>query len=163
MNGCQAPVSGTARALGEAVPSTGADVLVRDVMLRHPKTLPARASVDEVRAALTNDHVHMVLMTEGDALVGTVVRADLPRTAEGDSPALPWSTLPGRTVLPEARVGAVHDLMTELEQRRVAVVDHEGTLLGLMCLKRRRTGFCSDDHVASRAQSRRAADSEEQA
>ena len=158
MNGCQASVSLTARALGEAVPSTGADVLVRDVMLRYPKTLPARASVDEVRAALTNDHVHMVLMTEGDALVGTVVCADLPRTAEGGSPALPWSTLPGRTVLPEARVGAVHDLMAELAQRRVAVVDHEGTLLGLMCLKRRRAGFCSDDDAASRAQSRRAAD-----
>jgi CBS domain-containing protein len=158
MNGCQASVSPTARALGGAVPSTGADVLVRDVMLRYPKTLPARAFVDEVRAALTNDHVHMVLMTEGDALVGTVVRADLPRTAEGGSPALPWSTLPGRTVLPEARVGAVHDLMAELAQRRVAVVDHEGTLLGLMCLKRRRTGFCSDDDAASRAQSRRAAD-----
>ena len=55
------------------MPSTGTDVLVRDVMLRNPKTLSARASVDEVRAALTNDHVHMVLMTEGGVLLGTVV------------------------------------------------------------------------------------------
>lgn len=158
MNGCQASVSRTARALGEEVPSTGTDTLVRDIMLRYPKTLPAQASVDEMRAVLANDHVHMVLMTEGDALVGTVVRADLPRTAERGCPALPWSTLRGRTVLPEARVGAVQDLMAERAQRRVAVVDHEGTLVGLMCLKRRRTGFCSDDDVASRAQSRRPAD-----
>lgn len=133
-------------------------MLVRDVMLRHPKTLPAPASVDEVRAALSNDHVHLVLMTEGEALVGTVARADLPWTAEGASPALPWSTLRGRTVLPEARAAAVRELMVERAQRRVAVVDHAGALLGLMCLKQRRTGFCSDDDIESRAQSRRAGD-----
>ena len=99
----------------------------------------------------------MVLMTEGGVLLGTVVRADLPRTAEGQRRVAVGGT-PGRTVLPELHVGAVHDPMTGLAQRRVAVVDHEGTLLGLMCLKRRRTGFCSDDDVASRAQSRQAVD-----
>jgi CBS domain-containing protein len=158
MNGCQASVSRPARALTEDVPSTREHVLVRDVMLRYPKTLPAQASVEEARAVLTDDHVHMVLLIEGGALVGTMVRADLPRAAEGGSAALPWSALHGRTVLPDAGAGAVQELMIARAIRRVAVVDHEGTLLGLICLKRRRTGFCSDDDVVSRSQSRRAAD-----
>ena len=49
---------------------------------------------------------------------------------------------------------AVQELLIERGLRRLAVVDRDGTLLGLMCLKRTRTGFCSDEDVASRAQSR---------
>jgi hypothetical protein len=48
----------------------------------------------------------------------------------------------------------VNKLLIERGLRRLAVIDHDGTLLGLMCLKRSRTGFCSDEDVASRAQSR---------
>jgi hypothetical protein len=40
-------------------------------------------------------------------------------------------------------------------QRRLAVVDRAGTLLGLLCLKRTGDGFCSDRDVASRAAARR--------
>ena len=35
------------------------------------------------------------------------------------------------------------------------LVDDEGRLLGLVCLKRRRTGYCTDAGVAERARSRR--------
>ena len=35
--------------------------------------------------------------------------------------------------------------------RRLAVVDGHGLLRGLVCLKRRRTGFCSDLDVRARA------------
>jgi CBS-domain-containing membrane protein len=49
---------------------------------------------------------------------------------------------------------AARELLIERGLRRLAVVNHDSTLLGLMCLKRSRTGFCSDEDVASRAQSR---------
>lgn len=65
---------------------------------------------------------------------------------------------PESSVSPTACAEAVQELLVERGLRRVAVVGHDGTLLGLMCLKRSWTGFCSDDDVASRAQSRRAAD-----
>ena len=141
-----------------AVPCTR----VSDVMLRHPKVLDAQATVDGARAALTDDHVHMVLLSQGSTLVGTLVRTDLPspiqrsdqRSVEGSGPALPWSTLRNRTVPSSAPADAVQELLIARELRRLAVVDHDGTLLGLMCLKRSRTGFCSDEDVASRAQSR---------
>lgn len=161
MNGCQTSSSRTARPVDDQAP-TGPDTRVSDVMLRHPKVLDAQATVDEAGAALTNDHVHMVLLTEGSTLVGTLVRTDLPQAAQGSSqgsgPALMWSTLRDRTVPSAAPADAAQDLLIERGLRRLAVVDHDGTLLGLMCLKRSRTGFCSDEDVASRARSRRPAD-----
>lgn len=54
---------------------------------------------------------------------------------------------------PATSADAARELLIDRGLRRLAVVDHDGTLLGLMCLKRTRTGFCSDEDVASRAQS----------
>ena len=130
-----------------------AETPVREVMLRHPKTLPGHASILQARAALNNDHVHLILLTEGRRLVGTLTRADLP-PPETLGPALAWSTLVGRTVSPDTPTTVVHDLLTRQRIRRVAVVDAEGTLLGLVCLKQRRTGFCSDADVAARSRNR---------
>lgn len=125
----------------------------REVMLRHPKTLPADASIAEARAALNDDHVHMVLLTEGRRLVGTVTRTDLPRTGVR-GPALGWSTLEGRTLSPDASTAVVQQLLTDRGIRRLAVVAVDGSLLGLMCLKQHRTGFCSDADVEARSRSR---------
>ena len=158
MKGCQASASLIAPAVGGQAPTSGTDTLVSDVMLRHPKTLPAWASAEDARSVLANDHVHMVLLTDGSTLVGTLMRTDLPPTAQVSGPALLWSTLHHRTVPPSARADVVRDDLVQRGQRRVAVVDHDGSLLGLMCLKRSRTGFCADDDTRSRAQSRRATD-----
>lgn len=147
-------------AAGRAVPvaggqtSGGPGALVRDVMLRRPKTMPAETSVEEARAALANDHVHLVLLTDGSRLVGTLARTDLPPGAPGSGPALPWSTLRDRTVPATAPADAVPAILAARGLRRLAVVDDDGTLLGLICLKRRRTGFCSDRDVESRARAR---------
>ncbi len=126
---------------------------VREAMLRHPKTLPADAPLAQARAALSNDHVHMVLLTEGTRLVGTLTRADLPQ-AETSGAALRWSRLASRTVSPDAPTSVVQRQLVDRGIRRVAVVAVDGTLLGLMCLKRRRTGFCSDAEVAARSRAR---------
>ena len=125
---------------------------VSEVMLRHPTTLPIHASIADARAALSNDHVHVVLLTEGGRLGGTLTRTDLP-PAGSEGPALSWSTLSGRTVSPETPTHVVQNLLIDRGLRRVAVVDAAGSLLGLVCLKRRRTGFCSEADVASRSRS----------
>lgn len=138
---------------GEQAP-VGTGALVRDVMLRRPKTMPAETSVEEARAALANDHVHLVLLTDGSTLVGTLARTDLPPGGPGSGPALPWSTLRDRTVPATAPADAVPAILAARGLRRLAVVDDDGTLLGLICLKRRRTGFCSDRDVESRARAR---------
>lgn len=123
---------------------------VCDFMLRHPKTLSAHASITQARAALSNDHVHLVLLTEGDMLVGTLTRTDLPPTGT-IGPALAWSTLVDRTASPDTLMSGVHVLLTDGGLRRLAVVGDDGALLGLICLKQGRTGFCSDAGVEARS------------
>jgi CBS domain-containing protein len=133
--------------LTTAVP-TGATVA--DVMVRHPKVLPPDASVDDVRALLAGDHVHMALLADDGVLRGTVVEGDVPPTVAGDEPAAGWSQLLGRTVAPDEDAELLRQELVVSGRRRLAVVDDEGRLLGLLCLKRRRTGFCSDaDAVAA--------------
>ncbi len=92
---------------------------VVEVMLRDPKTLPVHASIADARPALGNDHVHMLLLTEGRTLVGTLTRNDLPPTGIA-GPAVPWPTLVGRTVPPHAPAAAVQDLMVDRGIRRGA-------------------------------------------
>jgi CBS domain-containing protein len=130
---------------------------VADVMISRPSALPVLASVEDVRALLADDHVVMALLTEDGVLRGTLLREDLPDTAPGAAPALPLSRLTGRTVAPTAPLADVHALLLRTGRRRLAVVDGGGRLLGLLCLKRRRTGYCSDAGVAERARSRRCA------
>lgn len=125
--------------------------LVRDVMATRPKTLVASASVDDARSVLADNHVHMVLLTRGATLLGTLIRADLPPSAPGDGPALSWSTLSGRTSDPEAPAAPVRECLVRMGLRRLAVTDVEGSLLGLLCLKSSGAGFCSDDDITSRA------------
>lgn len=119
-------------------------------MLRHPKTLTVDVSIDDVRAALDDDHQHMVLLTDGRALIGTLTRADLPEP-ESVGEATTWSTLEGRTVHPDEPAAQVEQMMVEQGRRRVAVVDRHDSLLGLLCLKQRGRGFCSDADVESRS------------
>lgn len=128
---------------------------VSEIMLRDPKTLTAETSLAQAEAALLDDHVHMVLLTDGTKLVGTLTRSDLPPPGTPGQ-ALPWSTLEGRTVAPDVPLRVVRQLLSDQGVRRMAVVDADGSLVGLMCLKRHRTGFCSQDDVASRARERRA-------
>lgn len=120
-------------------------------MISHPKTLATDATLADVRAALSDEHVHMVLLTDGHTLRGTLIRTDLPETPSAEDPALAYADLPGRTVAPDAPADRARELMVRSGTRRLAVVDSERTLLGLVCIKRSWSGFCSDADVASRA------------
>jgi CBS domain-containing protein len=133
-----------------SVPPAPRAATVAAVMVSRPKVLPATASVGDARAVLADEHVHMVLLVEGSLLRGTVVAEDLPSAAAADGPALARSRLTGRTVPPSADAGRTREQLAEGGGRRLAVVDDEGRLLGLLCLKQRRTGFCSDADVAGR-------------
>ncbi|MEV1122048.1 CBS domain-containing protein [Actinosynnema sp. NPDC049800] len=127
---------------------------VGDVVVRRPKTLPVDASVDQARACFADDHVHLLLLTESGRLMGTLVRTDLPDNLDDTDLALPHSRVSGRTVPADMPAEEAYELLTTSGQRRRAVVDDNGTLMGLLCLKRRLTGFCSDADVAARAAER---------
>jgi CBS domain-containing protein len=124
---------------------------VSDVMITAPKTLPLDASIQQARDAFLDDHVHLLLITRGDLLHGTLTRADLDTALPAAALALGPATLDDRTTHPEEPIAPVHRRMVDLGQRRLAVVDSANSLLGLLCLKRDLTGFCSDSGVNARA------------
>jgi len=139
-----------------AVPDDLLGRTVGDVVVRLPKTLPASLTVGGARVAFDDDHVHMLLMTDDGRLLGTLVRDDLPDDADDAAPALEHASLSGRTIAPDVPAQDARLMLLARGRRRVAVVDAEGRLLGLLCLKRRLTGFCSDADVAARAADPRA-------
>jgi CBS-domain-containing membrane protein len=127
---------------------------VRDRMLTRCTTHPAGATIGDAREFFSDDHKHLMLLVADGRLLGTVVRSDLTGAGPDDRPALEVAVLRGRTVAPDDDVDRVRtDLLTQ-DMRRIAVVGEGDRLLGLLCLKKHRRGFCSDDDVAARAEER---------
>lgn len=115
--------------------------------------MSASATLSQARAALADGHVHLLLLVDGERLVGTIDRDDLGGVLDdGDAPATAYSTLEDRTTGPDADAEALRHRLRNARARRVAVVDDDGLLLGLLCLKRTGLGYCTDADVEARAQ-----------
>jgi hypothetical protein len=69
-----------------------------------------------------------------------------------DDPARPLAVLAGRTIHPAASEDVALRALVASDARRLAVVDDDGLLVGLLCLKRRRTVFCCDDDLRARVE-----------
>ena len=125
---------------------------VADAMITAPKTLDPASGLDELRSVFGDDHVHLALVVGADGrLMTTVERSDLATPAVGRTSVAEVGTLVGRTVGPSDPLDAVAARLVADRRRRLAVVDDDGRLLGLLCLKRDRTGFCTDEGVRERA------------
>ncbi len=133
-------------------PLTG--LTVQDVMVTVPKTMRPTATVADARAFFEDDHVHMALIATSGTLLGTLDRADLSALDDDALPALSRSRLAGRTVAAAEPAEEVRVRLIGQGRRRLAVVDEAGVLTGLLCLKRKLTGFCRDADVAARAAER---------
>jgi len=123
---------------------------VGDAMLLQPTVHPADLTVAQARDAFTSSAKrHMLLLVADGILVGTVTPDDL----DPDTPPAAWAigraSLEGRTVSLDAPLDQTHEEMCRRGIRRLAVTDGQGRLLGLLCLKRSRRGFCSDEGVAA--------------
>jgi CBS domain-containing protein len=127
---------------------------VSDAALRSAKLHDASVTVGEISAFLADDHVHMAVLlgTDGELLT-TVERSDL-TFASAPEPALRYGKLEGRTVGPHEALHRVWETMLAESRRRLAVIDANGRLVGLLCLKRHGQGFCSESDVRRRACSR---------
>lgn len=135
-----------------------AAVRVADAMCTCPAVHPRSATVGQVRAFFRDDHVHMALLVDGETLVGAIERGDLAPALADDMPAEGIASLDGRSARPDAPLSATFDAMKRAGRRRIAVTRADATLVGLLCLKARGSGFCSDADVrARRAGTRRPA------
>jgi len=124
-------------------------------MLPCPKVCPPDTSVAQARALFADDHVHALLVVDGDALLAVVERADL-ADVPADTPARSCGRLGERVVGPHEDLPVTSRAMIADGRRRLAVVDSGGTLLGLLCLKRSGRGFCSQADVEAREHERSA-------
>jgi CBS domain-containing protein len=122
-------------------------------MITCPKTHCPDSTLDEICDLFDDDHVHMALVVATDGrLITTIERADL---ATATSPAVSVGgvgTLVGRTVRPTEPLIAATATLMRARRRRLAVVGDAGRLLGLLCLKRDGTGYCTDEGIRARAE-----------
>jgi hypothetical protein len=126
---------------------------VADAMVTRPKTHGPRSGLETIRAFFGDDHVHLALIVATDGrLVTTIERSDLAAATSGSVSVAKLGTLIGRTAGPADPLGAVTATLLREGRRRLAVVDGSGRLLGLLCLKRDGTGYCSDEGIRERAQ-----------
>jgi CBS-domain-containing membrane protein len=123
-------------------------------MVTTPKLCGPESTVSVVRDLFADDHVHAVLIVDAGVLVAVVERGDLAADLAANSRAAPAGRLAGRIVSPGAPLQRTRRLMLATRRRRLAVVDDNRALLGLLCLKRHGNGFCTDAHVRARAAER---------
>ncbi|HEY2518849.1 MAG TPA: CBS domain-containing protein [Streptosporangiaceae bacterium] len=125
---------------------------VADAMVTTPVRHALTATVGELRDFFRDEHVHAALIT-GPAghLAAVVERGDLDPHRAPDAAAAPLGRLAGRTVPPGASLADVQEAMNGSGRRRAAVTSADGRLLGLLCRKASRAGFCSDQDVSARA------------
>jgi CBS-domain-containing membrane protein len=114
--------------------------IAADLMLRDPKTLAGDASVAEVRAQLANPKVQMLLLADDRRFVGAVT--SVPEEAADDERAVSYADPSPETIAPTATAEDAWQRALESTYRRVIVLDDDGTLHGLLCLNKKRTGFC---------------------
>jgi CBS domain-containing protein len=120
-----------------------AEQLVGDVMIKRPKTLPATATVGDVRRLFENGSVQTGLLVDDGRFRAAIERHDVPDSAVDDAAALEFAVTPIAKVSPATRMQEAIALLDSAGTRRLVVVDEDGeTLRGIVALNSSRSGFC---------------------
>jgi CBS domain-containing protein len=120
------------------------DMLVGEVMIAKPKTLPPSALVRDVRDLFERKKtVRTVLLVEDDAFRGAIERDGLPGAARDDEPAVRYAEREPLTTTPDTPMRDVLPLLDGRKEPRLVVLDEDGTTLrGLLCADSSGAGFC---------------------
>ncbi len=116
---------------------------VGEVMIGAPKTLPADASVLDVRRAFDRPSVRTVLLADGERFTGLIERDGVPADAPDDAPAADYRDPAPPTATPDTPMSEAIPLLEGRAEPRLVVLDADGvTLRGLLCGNVTATGFC---------------------
>jgi CBS domain-containing protein len=116
---------------------------VAEVMISRPKTLPATATVADARRLFENPSVRTALVAEDGRYVGELTRSDIDGL-DDDAPISAAAATGAGTVEQDATVAAALERMDAAGTDRLAVVDADGALRGLVCLSRSHGHLCTD-------------------
>jgi CBS domain-containing protein len=116
--------------------------LVRDVMVRRPKTLPVDATVGDLRRQFENPRVQAALLADDGRFAGAISPSELPSDAPDDGAARDYARLDLPTLAPDATMAEALALLDERGDFRLVVVEGDA-LAGLLCLDKRGTTFCT--------------------
>jgi hypothetical protein len=113
-----------------------------DVVHGRFSALPASATVGEVRGWFAeSSHRQVALLADEGRYAGSLTRADLAGDVNPDHPAAQLSRR-GPVIAPDAPAGDGYQLALLSESLRVAVVDDDGTLLGVIGVTEDHQAFC---------------------
>jgi len=128
------------------VPPTRVDdaagLTVADVIHRRFTTLPASATVGEVRDWFAeSEHRRMAVLADDGRFAGSLAPADVSGDLDAALPAASVAHL-GPTVAPEAPAREGEELALRTGARRVPVVDGDGCLVGILSVTTDLKAFC---------------------
>ena len=118
-----------------------AGLTVADVIHERFTALPSSATVGEVRDWFAaSSSRRMAILAEDGRYVGSLTPADLTGEVDLERPAAEVAKR-GPTIAPEASARAGEELALSTAARRVAVVDGDGRLLGIVSVTGDLTAF----------------------
>src|SRR5919199_3200556 len=82
-----APMTEHGSGNGKLTRSEAQQLLVRDVMVRRPKTMAADSTVADLRAHFENPRVRTALLADDGRFAGAIAPEELPEDAAGAEPA----------------------------------------------------------------------------
>jgi CBS domain-containing protein len=110
----------------------------------NPKTHSARATAADARAFFDNPKVVSAVVADGQRFVGLLERSDLPSLLAGSTPIRTFARREVATITPDRPVTEAVEILDARGLSRLVVLDDDGqTLVGLLCLDRKRAGFCT--------------------
>lgn len=115
---------------------------VADVVHKRFSALPVDATVAQVRDWFAaSSHRKIAVLADHRRYVGSLTRDDLGGDLDPLRPATDLAS-PGPTVTPEAPAHTAHKLAVATPVLRVPVVDHDGTLIGVVGITDDLAAFC---------------------
>jgi CBS-domain-containing membrane protein len=115
---------------------------VADVVHTRFSALPADATIAYVRDWFAeSSHRKLAVLAHDGRFAGSLTRQDLDRDLDPLRPAVELAS-DGPTVGPDATALTAHELATATPSLRIPVVDHDGTLVGVVGVTDDLAGFC---------------------
>jgi CBS domain-containing protein len=118
-----------------------AGLTAAELMHRRITTLPASATVGELRAYFAESSSHkLALLVDGERYAGSLEAAALDGAPDSET-ASSFASI-GDTVAPDVPADVARDRALAMASSRLPVVDEDGRLVGIIAINHRRDGFC---------------------